>query len=104
MRVRRNLHQVKSRLVGELTRLFRGDNAAVLAVGIDKLNLRNADLVVDPGPFLDGRGSTIGTANGQFSLKAVDRTNISGIGQACYHVSQRIRRILPKSTQGAGSG
>jgi hypothetical protein len=67
VRVGRDLDEVEPGLVGKLARLFGGDDAAIMAVGVDKLNLGNADLVVDPRPFLDGRGSTIGTANGQFS-------------------------------------
>jgi len=67
MRIGGDFHQVEPSLVGELTRLFGGDDASVQAVGVDQLNLWNADLVVDPGPFLDGRGSTIGPANGQLS-------------------------------------
>jgi hypothetical protein len=43
------------------------DDAAVLTFVIDQLHLGDADFVVCTGTFLDGRGSTKGTANGQIS-------------------------------------
>jgi hypothetical protein len=43
------------------------------AFGVDELNLRDSDLVVDAGPFFDSGGGTVGTANGQFSLSCCGR-------------------------------
>ena len=68
LRVRGNLYEIEACILGALPRLFDVDNSVVQAFVIDKLNLRDSDLIVDPGPLLDGRGGAIGTANGQFSL------------------------------------
>jgi len=63
-----NLYEIEARLVGELPRFLDIDYSAINSFSVDKLNLRDSNLVVDAGPFLDGRGGTIGTANGQFSF------------------------------------
>jgi hypothetical protein len=70
----RYLYQVKAGFFGKLTGLFRIDDATILSFGVDKLNFGDADLIVDPGPFLDGRGSTIGSANGRFSLRCCEQS------------------------------
>jgi hypothetical protein len=67
LRIGGDLYEIEAGFLGELARLFDVNDATVLTFVVDELDLRNADLIVDPGPFLDGRGSTIGTANGQFS-------------------------------------
>jgi hypothetical protein len=69
-RVRRDLDEIEAGLRGKMQGFYGVDDAAVLTVMVDELNLRDADLVVDPGAFLDGRRCTIGSANGSFSLRS----------------------------------
>jgi hypothetical protein len=61
------LYEIEAGILGQLARLVDIDDATVLTIVVNKLNLRDSDLVVDPGPLLDRRGSTIRTANGSFS-------------------------------------
>jgi len=66
--IRGDLYEIETRLIGALPRILDVDNSVVLAFCINKLNLRDTDLVIDPGALLDGGGSAIGTANGRFSF------------------------------------
>jgi hypothetical protein len=68
-RVGRNLYQVKAGVFGQLARFLYVDDSAVLTFMVDQLDFGYPNLVVDPGPFLDRRGSTKWSANGQFSLR-----------------------------------
>jgi hypothetical protein len=101
-RVRRDLDQIETGLFGELTCLFDVDDAAVLTIMVDELDLRNTDLVVDPGTLLDGGGSTIGTANGLFSLGRCRGMHIGGAGRSRHRRLEESGKSVAKSTHAPG--
>jgi hypothetical protein len=87
-RVWGDLYKIEPGVLCQLPRFLDLDDPAVLAVMVDQLNLGDSDLVVDPGPFLDGRGSTKRSANGQFSLRCC---YVKSCGRPLFRRQERIR-------------
>jgi hypothetical protein len=74
----RNLNEVQPGLFGELDGFAGGNFAAVVAVGIDKLDAGDLDVPVSARPFLDGRCCFERSANGRILLELL----ICGCGGA----------------------
>jgi hypothetical protein len=85
----RNLNEVQPGLFGELDGFAGGNFAAVVAVGIDKLDAGDLDVPVSARPFLDGRCCFERSANGRILLELL--------------IWQMRRRLCGKRVRGVNS-
>ena len=72
-RVGNDFDQIERRFVSELLRVCKVDDAAILAFGVDKLDLDCADVAIGARPaFLRRRGCLHWTTNGHSPLVRAD--------------------------------
>jgi hypothetical protein len=107
VRIRSDLDEIESGLLGERKRLIRRDDTAIIAFGIDELDAGNPDLVVRAGSFLGGWWRSERSANGRILLICFwitsEKNSLFGTsgGNVVIAVAKSIARPPEKITTGA---